>query len=119
MLEIAALIIIILLGSLCFFLYKRVAALEERFSMLKSEKQSQSTKYGQLAEQWIPFMESFPYNSKNFRFIGSPIDGIAFEDDCIYLCEFKFAESRLSGKQNKIKKLVEEGKVKWKEFKLA
>lgn len=118
MLEIAALIIIGLLILLCFFLYQKAALLENNVSELKTAKQSQSTKYGKLAEQWIPFMDSFPYNPQNFRFIGSPIDGVAFEEDCVYFCEFKFSGSGLSEKERKIKKLVEEGKVKWIEFRL-
>ncbi|MCK5112179.1 MAG: endonuclease, partial [Thermoplasmatales archaeon] len=51
------------------------------------------------------------------RFIGSPIDGVQFEDDQILFVEFKTDKSKLNAKQNKIKKLVKEGKVKWFEFK--
>jgi len=71
-----------------------------------------------LTEQWIPFSKDFPYNSKNFKFLGQPIDGIAFEEDKIVLCEFKTNTSTLSEKQKQIKQLVESKKVEWLEFKI-
>ena len=95
-----------------------VFRLRGKLSELQFAKSSQSVRYGKLSEQWIPLAKYFPYNSANFRFLGSPIDGIAFEDDGIILCEFKAAGSRLSDKQKRIRELVEKKKVKWLEFKV-
>jgi len=116
MFELILLVLLILVSLLAFIFYNRLLALESKMSQLASEKQSQSTRYGLLAEQWLPLSKDFPFDPANFRFIGSPIDGIAFEDDCIYFCEFKFANSKLSEKERKIKQLVEEKKVEWKEL---
>jgi len=117
MFEIVVLIVIIaLLSILCIVLYKRMAFLEQRIMRLGSEKQSQSTRYGLLAEQWLPLSDQFPFRPENFRFLGSPIDGIAFEDDSIVFCEFKFSNSKLTEKEKRIKELVENKRVKWFEL---
>lgn len=118
MLELILAAAVLLLAFFVFILYRRAQALELELSELLSRKQSMSTRYGQITEQWLPLMESFPYDPKEFRFLGSPIDGIAFSEDRVIFCEFKFADSKLSQKQRDIKKLVEQGKVEWKEFKV-
>jgi predicted Holliday junction resolvase-like endonuclease len=92
--------------------------LKEDFNSLRCMKQSQSVKYGQLTEQWIPFAKQFPFESQNFRFIGKPIDGISFEDDKIVFVEFKTNTSQLSDIQKKVKALVEEKKVEWFELRV-
>lgn len=118
MLELILVIIIFVLALFVFLFYRKTRALELELQEILSRKQSMSTRYGQLAEQWLPLMECFPYNPKNFRFLGSPIDGVAFNEDRIVFCEFKFADSKLSEKERSIKKLIEEGKVEWKEFRI-
>ncbi|MCH2309990.1 MAG: hypothetical protein MK345_02880 [SAR202 cluster bacterium] len=77
----------------------------------KRQLRSQSVKFGQISEQFIPLHKVFPWDSKQFRFLGSPIDGIQFEEDQIILLEFKSGNSDLSTKQRKIRNLVENGKV--------
>ena len=42
-----------------------------------------STTYGKISEQWFPLMDRYPYDAQGFRFLGSPIDGIQFEEDRI------------------------------------
>ena len=95
-----------------------ISPLHKKIEKLSSEKQSLSTTYGKITEQFAPFMEKYPYAIENFRFIGSPVDGIQFEDDQIIFVEFKANKSKLTTTQNKIKKLIQERKVKWFEFKL-
>jgi predicted Holliday junction resolvase-like endonuclease len=109
-------VIIVLIIALI-FLGKLFFSLKSDYSDLLHLKQSQSVKYGQLTEQWIPFSKNFPFNSQNFRFIGKPIDGISFEDNKIVFVEFKSNKSQLSESQKKIKDLVKEKKVEWFELK--
>lgn len=80
---------------------------------LAHKKRSQSVKYGKLSEQFMPFLEQYPYDPHYFRFLGTPIDGVQFTDDAVVLVEFKTAESQLSQKQRKIKQLVETGAVRF------
>ena len=75
----------------------------QSFDSLLFSKQSQSVKYGQFTEQWLPFSSKFPYHSQNFRFIGKPIDGISFEDDKVVFVEFKTNKSQLSESQRRVR----------------
>jgi len=79
-----------------------------------SQNQSLSTRYGQISEQFFPFSESYPYNHKNFRFLGSPIDGVQFEEDKVILIEFKTNKSQMSAKQKKIRDLIRDKKIEFK-----
>ena len=116
MLEIIFGIMIVILVIVVAFLFEKNQSLLLRVNQLSFAKSSQSVKYGKMSEQWIPLSEQFPFDSHQFRFLGSPIDGVAFEEDQIVFCEFKANTSQLSDKQKKIKKLVEEKKVSWLEL---
>ena len=118
MIELILGIIIIALILFAFFLFKKASALEEEISDLSFRKASQSVKYGKITEQFLPLADVFPYDKENFRFIGSPIDGLAFNTDEVVFCEFKAASSTLSKKQRHIKELVQNKKVRWEEFNL-
>lgn len=100
------LIFLVLLGNLCFRLRSSITKLE-------SQIRSQSTRYGQITEQFLPLVESYPWDSKQFRFLGSPIDGIQFEQDRIIFVEFKSSSSQMSSRQREVKALVEQGKVEF------
>lgn len=111
------------LGILCGFLFLialwlswRVRTLSERLDEEEFAKRSLSTTYGRITEQWFPLLKSYPYDPQDFRFLGSPVDGVQFEEDAIVFVEFKANKSRLSEKQRRIKKLIEEGHVYWEEF---
>lgn len=95
---------------------KRADRLADDLEETQSRSRSLSTVYGQINEQWFPLMDGFPYDSQNFRFIGSPIDGIQFEEDRIVFCEFKTNTSTLSPIQRRIRELVETRRVYWEEF---
>ncbi len=110
--------IIVLLGAVCLFLLQRVRELSEYTNSLQFSKQSQSVKYGKMSENWIPLSTRFPYDKEKFRFLGNPIDGIAFLDDKIVFCEFKTNTSRLSTSQENIRELVKNKKVEWNEFRV-
>ena len=85
----------------------------------RSLRISQSTRYGQISEQFLPLVEQYPYDPKQFRFLGSPIDGVQFEEDKVVLVEFKAAGSRLSARQRKVRDLVREGKIEFREIKIS
>lgn len=114
---IMALVGICLLLLLLVMHYKRkVDTLLDRLEGERSRQKSLSTVYGQISEQWFPLMDRYPYDSQSFRFLGSPIDGIQFEEDKIIFCEFKANRSTLSPLQKQIKQLVEAKRVYWEEF---
>jgi len=100
------------------FLIMKVFRLKEEIADLRFRKSSQAVKYGKLTEQFIPFIEQFPFNPEKFRFLGNPIDGLVFEDDEIVFCEFKTGSSSLNQNQKRAKQLVKDKKVKWLEFRI-
>jgi predicted Holliday junction resolvase-like endonuclease len=89
----------------------KINQLDNSLTKIKSDKISQSTKYGQISEEFFPLEQSYPYESKNFKFLGNPIDGIQFNDDRIIIIEFKTNKSQLSQKQKHIRDLIINNKV--------
>ena len=90
--------------------------LKSKITYLDSNLRSNAVKQGLTLEQWIPISENYPWDHRNFRFLGDPIDGIQFEDNKILLVEFKSGNSRMSKKQKTIQQLVENGKVEFVEI---
>jgi hypothetical protein len=86
-------------------------------------KRSRSVLGGQLAEQVAPFLPGFPCHPGDARFIGKPVDFIAFpgltEDNTVHevlLIEVKTGKSALSGREKEIKRAVAEGRVRYVEY---
>jgi len=100
-------------------IYRKVAVpLKEEKKKVEERKRSLSTLYGKITEQFAPFMGAYPFDARKFRFIGSPIDGIQFEDDRIIFVEIKTANSKLTEEQKRIKELVKNKKVDWFSFEI-
>lgn len=98
-----------------FLLWRRSVKL---LKSTKFAKVSLSTKYGKMTEQFMPFLNNFPYDPTLFRFIGTPIDGILFNDDEIIFLEFKSSTSSLSNTQRRIRDIVKNGKIKFEEIRI-
>jgi predicted Holliday junction resolvase-like endonuclease len=67
-------------------------------------------------ESYQESMKYYPYNPNNFRFIGTPIDGIQFEDDMILFVRFHPDNTPFTTEQNRIKSLIGNKKVGWFDF---
>ncbi len=79
---------------------------------------------GQVTEHLMPYLPMFPYNPKDVRFIGSPIDLLVFDglsdeniQELIFI-EIKTSNSRLSHKQKLVKDAVLAKKVVWRELRM-
>lgn len=90
-----------------------VSALSASLREEKKKVKSTEVRTGLVMEKMAPFLEAFQHNPKNAHFLGQPIDYIVFNDDGVVFVEVKTGKSRLSTKQNNIKKLIEQGKVKF------
>ena len=95
-----------------------IRSLLKNGSQLRSKIRSMSTKHGMMAEQFLPYYKDFPGDPQKFKFLGAPVDGILFEEDKIVIIEFKTGKSQLSATQRKIRKLIKEGKVYFKEIRM-
>ena len=85
---------------------------------LRRLRRGDAVRRGFTTEQWLPLAESYPWDPRNFRFLGAPIDGVQFEDDRVVLVEFKSGRSRLSDRQVRIRELVRSGKVEFREVRV-
>lgn len=92
---------------------ERLEVVQAKYSEMVSKQKSSEVRLGAIAETLTPFLNGFPYNPKNLRALGSPIDYIAFEEDEIVLIEVKSGDSVTSKKQKNIQRIVEEGKVRF------
>lgn len=108
------LIIIVIIESIVlYFLFKQ-------YKELKFSKKSYEVKTGKWLEYHFPYMKDYPVDYKTVRFLGEPIDAVAFDiEKGIFFIEHKTGSSQLSEKQKQIKKLVEDGKIYWKEVRIS
>lgn len=86
---------------------------------------------GQIGEQFTPFINDFPYNPSDCRFMGEPIDYVIFqnlhecadgnvpiEDVYLIIAEVKTGNARLNQRQKIIKQVIENGQVSFKELRI-
>ena len=78
---------------------------------------------GKVTEHIVPYLPGFDLDPKDIRFLGTPIDLIAFkglnasvEEVEIVFIEVKTGGSVLSAREKAVKKAVEEKKVSWRVF---
>jgi hypothetical protein len=77
-----------------------------------------------VTEHLAPYLPDFPYDPRDVRFLGAPVDLIIFdgmtENDLrkIVFLEVKTGSSGLSRRERKIRDAIQEGRVSWREFRL-
>ena len=88
-------------------------------------QRSQSVTLGKVTEHFVPYLPTFPYNPKDARFIGSPIDILVFDGmDEGALREIVFIEVKtgptaaLTKREREIREAVRAGRVKWREIRV-
>ena len=91
---------------------------KEEYAKILHQKKSSEVRLGKMAENMAPFINAWPYDPNNFRFIGNPVDGISFERDAIHFIEIKTGKAKLSQSQKAAKQLVKEGKVYFTTFRV-
>ncbi len=79
---------------------------------------------GKTLEKMVPFLDRFPYDPHDVRWLGDPIDLVIFDGkssgktDQIVFCEVKSGDSHLTESQKGVKEAIESKKVKWAEFRV-
>lgn len=86
---------------------------------------SQAVIKGKVTEHLAPHMPIFPFNPKDARFVGSPIDFLVFDGadegnvrDVIFL-EVKTGASSLNPRQRQIRDAILAGRVMWRELRIG
>lgn len=119
-------IVFIVLLFLSGFLCGRIKIIKNKSKLRKDAvKRSRAVIGGQMVEQLSPYLPNFPCNPADARFIGKPIDFIAFPGAVnnekikeVLLIEVKSGNSMLSEREKEIKKAVEEGRVRYVEYRI-
>lgn len=83
-------------------------------------KRSRAVIGGQVGEQVAPFLPNFPCNPADVRFVGKPVDFVAFpgaadggEISELLIIEVKTGNAQLSKREREIKDAVEGGRVRY------
>lgn len=77
---------------------------------------------GKVYEQLVPYLPNFPFNPKDVRFLGSPVDFVVFDGlndghvERIVFVEVKTGDAQLSGRERRVRDAVQEGRVEWHEL---
>lgn len=108
----------IALHLVALFLYFRYKKTYTDLTTTISQKKSSEVRLGQIVEAMAPFLNKFPYDPKKAHFMGMPIDYIVFDDNAVIFLEVKSGNAQLSQTQRKIKKLIEDKQVEWKELRI-
>jgi predicted Holliday junction resolvase-like endonuclease len=125
----AAVLAILFLGVRLGMLIGRLRA-ESRFTgRIETEradavKRSRSVLGGQFSEQIAPFLPGFPADPTEVRFIGKPVDFIAFTGSArgsveeVVFIEVKTGSSRLSPTEKTLRDAIERGCVRYVEYRI-
>lgn len=88
-------------------------------------KRSRAVRDGQMAEQIAPFLPDFPCRAEDARFLGKPVDFIAFpgleeknQVDEILLIEVKTGSSALSNREKEVLQAVKDGRVRYIQYRI-
>ena len=80
---------------------------------------------GKVHEQLIPYLPAFPYNPKDARFLGSPVDLVVFDGLAegrvrrIVFVEVKTGGAGLTGRERMVREAVRGGEVEWEELRVV
>lgn len=92
---------------------------KEKYEKELHYRKSSEVRLGKIGENLAPFVQDWPWDPNDFRFLGNPIDGIQFNEDEILFVEIKTGKARLSKSQKNFRDLVTAGKVSFVTFKIT
>ena len=121
--EVAIIVVLILIiVVLLFALGRTQAGISAKVEEARRDAigRSRAVLGGRFTEQMAPYLPEFRYDPTEARFIGSPVDLVVFpglagdEPQEIVFVEVKAgARPRLSPREQRVRELVEAGKVRW------
>jgi len=87
-------------------------------------RRSRAVLTGQIGEQLAPYFPAFPCDPADARFLGKPVDFVAFPGASegapreVVFIEVKSGDARLSPPERALKAAIEAGRVRWVEYRL-
>jgi predicted Holliday junction resolvase-like endonuclease len=79
---------------------------------------------GKVYEQLVPYLPDFPFNPKDVRFLGSPVDFVVFDGlsdgdvSRVVFVEVKTGAADLSTRERRVRDAVLAHRVEWQELRL-
>jgi predicted Holliday junction resolvase-like endonuclease len=79
---------------------------------------------GRVYEQLLPYLPDFPFNPKDVRFLGSPVDFVVFdglsdgEVTRVVFVEVKTGGAELSARERRVRDAVSDRRVEWHELRV-
>ena len=80
---------------------------------------------GKVHEQLVPYLPRFPYNPKDVRFLGSPVDLVVFDGLTegrlrrVVFVEVKTGGSGLTTRERSVRDAVQARQVEWSELRVS
>ena len=77
---------------------------------------------GKVYEQLVPYLPDFPFNPKDVRFLGSPVDFVVFDGlsdghlTRIVFVEVKTGDADLSSRERRVRDAVQDARVEFYEL---
>lgn len=93
-----------------------------RMLRLDAVQRSQAVTTGKVYEQLVPYLPDFPFNPKDVRFLGTPVDLVVFDGLSegavrrIVFVEVKTAGADLSTRERRVRDAVNARRVEWSEL---
>ena len=93
-----------------------------RMLRLDAVQRSQAVTAGKVYEQLVPYLPDFPFNPKDVRFLGTPVDLVVFDGLSegavrrIVFVEVKTAAAELSPRERRVRDAVNARRVEWSEL---
>ncbi|HOX32189.1 MAG TPA: Holliday junction resolvase-like protein [Spirochaetales bacterium] len=85
-------------------------------------RRSRAVLGGQLSEQVAPYLPGFPFDPTELRFVGKPVDFVAFVGassgivEEVAFVEVKSGSASLSKVERSLRDAIRAGKVRWVEY---
>lgn len=113
-------------------LYKQQIRLSNDIKKAREDSvnKSRAVMSGHIVETLAPLIPGFPYNGRDARQFGNPIDYVIFDGmsdfrdsgegrvEQVILVDIKTGNSQLSPVERSIKEAVEEGRVRWETLRM-
>lgn len=87
-------------------------------------RRSRAVLVGQIGEQLAPYFPGFPCDPADARFLGKPVDFVAFPGASeglpreVVFIEVKSGDARLSAPERALRDAIVAGRVRWLEYRL-
>jgi predicted Holliday junction resolvase-like endonuclease len=98
---------------------------EEKRIREEAIKKSREVMKGKASEHLCPVLPGFSYDPRDARFIGSPVDFVVFDGlsmdqvgEIIFLEVKTGARPRLSGREQRVREAVQQGRVRYEQINL-